>query len=340
MILSNFEQGPIRPPSESKSLLIRVTRGCHWNKCHFCGLYKKHKFSIRSIEEIENDIIQAAEYYGGYPFTSCFLQDGDAFVFPTDKLIRILQLIKDKFPSLKSITSYARANSITRKSINELKEIKDAGLNHLYSGMETGSDIILKNINKGFTSRHIIDAGLAVKEAKITLSEFILLGIGGKEYWKENAEKTAKVLNIIKPEFIRAHATAIKQETELAQAMKRGEFKLQSEEEIVIEQRLLIEKLENIDSYYMNEHIVNLLMEVRGSLSIDKQKMLDNIDDYLKLSTEDKLNFALGRRLGYYFYLKDMENDNIKSIVNQNIKECILECNFDEVCNYYRQKMI
>lgn len=185
--MNEFEIGPIRPPSESSSLLIRVTRGCHWNKCYFCGLYKSIKFSMRPIEDIIRDIKAQSEQHSDQQYKSCFLQDGDALVLKTEYLLKILDALRRYFPSLESITTYARADSITRKSLSELKLLREHGLNHLYCGMETGADGVLQLINKGFNADTVIRSGCLAKEAGMTLSEFILLGIGGKEYSEENA---------------------------------------------------------------------------------------------------------------------------------------------------------
>ena len=263
--MRDIEIGPIRPPSESNSLLIRVTRGCHWNKCYFCGLYKSMRFSMRPIDETIEDIRQQAQLNQGKKITSCFLQDGDALVLKTDYLLRILEAINQGFPDMQYITSYARADSITRKSPAELKALRQAGLNHLYSGMETGSDRILKLINKGFDVDTVVKSGCMAKEADMILSEFILLGIGGKELSEENAVQTAMALNIIQPDFIRVHATGIKPESKLGEFVRDGSFTLQSEEEIVVEQKLFLQQLHEMDSYYVNEHIINLLLEVRGN---------------------------------------------------------------------------
>lgn len=253
--MRDIEIGPIRPPSESNSLLIRVTRGCHWNKCYFCGLYKSMRFSMRPIDETIEDIRQQAQLNQGKKITSCFLQDGDALVLKTDYLLRILEAINQGFPDMQYITSYARADSITRKSPAELKALRQAGLNHLYSGMETGSDRILKLINKGFDVDTVVKSGCMAKEADMILSEFILLGIGGKELSEENAVQTAMALNIIQPDFIRVHATGIKPESKLGEFVRDGSFTLQSEEEIVVEQKLFLQQLHEMDSYYVNEHI-------------------------------------------------------------------------------------
>lgn len=341
--MKNIEIGPIRPPSESESLLIRVTRGCHWNKCYFCGLYKSMKFSIRLIEETIADIERQAERYQDKKFKSCFLQDGDALVLKTDYLLRILEVLNKCFPDLEYITSYARADSITRKSSAELEELRQAGLNHLYCGMETGSDRILKLINKGFDADTVIQSGCMAKDADMILSEFILLGIGGKELSGENAIQTAKALNIIQPDFIRVHATGIKPESKMGEFVQNGSFTLQSEEEIVVEQKLFLQQLQEMDSYYVNEHIINLLLEVRGNLRTEKQEMISTVDRFLGLSPDERLLFAVGRRLNIFFMLDDLKKpglhrkaeESMKKILDQNPK-----VDFTALCNYVRQSQI
>jgi len=127
-----FELGPIRPVDEADSLLIRTTRGCPWNHCEFCVNYKNMRFSMRSAEDIKKDIRAAADYYGGHPFQSCFLQDGDSFIMKTADLVEILAFLKQHFPSLKRVSSYGRAHTMMRKSPREIEQICDAGLNLLY----------------------------------------------------------------------------------------------------------------------------------------------------------------------------------------------------------------
>lgn len=341
--MKDIEIGPIRPPSESNSLLIRVTRGCHWNKCYFCGLYKSMRFSMRPIDETIEDIRRQAQLNRGKKITSCFLQDGDALVLKTDYLLRILDAINQSFPDMQYITSYARADSITRKSPAELKALRKAGLNHLYSGMETGSDQILKLINKGFDADTVIRSGCMAKDADMILSEFILLGIGGKELSEENAVQTAKALNIIQPDFIRVHATGIKPESKLGEYVRKGTFTLQSEEEIVTEQKLFLQQLREMDSYYVNEHIINLLLEVRGNLQTEKQDMLSTIDRFLTLPLDERLLFAVGRRLNILFFLDDLKKSELHRKAEVSLKK-ILDKNphtdFAALCNYVRQSQI
>ena len=341
--MNNIEIGPIRPPSESDRLLIRVTRGCHWNKCYFCGLYKNMSFSMRPIDEVIADIQGQSERYQDRNYTSCFLQDGDALVLKTDYLLQILEAIRKYFPFLKHVTTYARADSITRKSSDELNELRQAGLDHLYCGMETGSDAVLKLINKGFNADTVIKSGCMAKEAGMILSEFTLLGIGGKELSNENAIKTAEVLNIIKPDFIRVHAMGFKPELKMGQLIREGSVTLQSEEEIVMEQRLFLQKLDKMDSYYVNEHVVNLLLEVRGSLNTDKEMMISSIDRFLNLPSDEKLLFAIGRRFNVFFFLDDLQKPDLHKNAEELLQRILQEnpqTDFSVLCNYVRQSQI
>lgn len=342
--MNEIEIGPIRPPSEAASYMLRVTRGCHWNKCYFCDLYKQYRFSRRTYEEIEDDLKKAASSSYINNYKTCFLQDGDAFVLPTDFLLQILDGIHKYLPNIKYVTTYARADSIARKSISELQKLKDAGITHLYCGMETGSDIILKKINKGFTSQTIIDGGCKAKQAKMILSEFTLFGIGGKELAEENAIETARVLNAVRPDFIRVHATGLKPSAPIWQYIDDKELALQTEEEIVEEQKLLLELLSSdMDSYYMNEHIVNLLLEVRGYLSTDKAHMLQIINQYLQLPLDEKELFNIGRRQNIMLLLSDLENANKRNkALNalNKIRDKNPEADLAYICNYVRQSQI
>ena len=341
--MKNVEIGPIRPPSESSSLLVRVTRGCHWNKCYFCGLYKSMQFSMRPIEETIEDIARQAQFYKGRNFTSCFLQDGDALVLKTDYLLRILDALNHHFPSLQYITTYARADSITRKTLSELQALRQAGLNHLYCGMETGSDQILKLINKGFQADTVVESGCMAKEAGMILSEFILLGIGGRELSEENASATAEALNIIRPDYIRVHATGIKPESKLGEFVRNGSFTLQSEEEIVEEQKLFLQCLQPMDSFYVNEHIINLLLEVRGNLQTDKTKMLSMIECFLQLPPGEKLLFAVGKRLNIFLLLDDLKKPVLRQQATESIQKILKQnpdTDFTVLCNYIRQSQI
>lgn len=316
-----FELGPIRPVDEADSLLIRTTRNCPWNRCEFCVNYQGERFSIRGVDEIKEDIETAAEYYNGHRFESCFLQDGDSLIMKTADLLLIMKHLKQFFPDLKTVSSYGRAWSMSRKSRNELEEICSAGLNLLYCGMESGSDAVLKMVNKGVTAEEIITAGVHAREAGMRLSEFVISGLGGTEHWQSHATETAAALNAINPDKIRVLTIGVKQGSGLEKQLTEGTYCLQTEENIIREQKLMIENLDGINSHYANHHGVDLLLEARGQLPQEKHLLIAVMDRFLNLPEQEKLNFILGRRLGIYNRLDDLQDAKRYSMVEQQFSK-------------------
>ena len=158
-----FEMGPIRPPSEANSILLRVTRNCPWNKCEFCGVYKGEKFSLRSVDEVKRDI--DAMKAVGVTSSSAFLQDANSIIMKPEQLAEILVYFREKFPEVERITTYARADTLSRITPENMKMLREAGLDRVHSGYETGSDQILQMIHKGTTRDQQVRGGLKVKEA-------------------------------------------------------------------------------------------------------------------------------------------------------------------------------
>jgi radical SAM superfamily enzyme YgiQ (UPF0313 family) len=343
-----FEQGPIRPPSEATSLLIRVTRNCTWNKCAFCHLYKGNRFEKRSIEEVKGDIRSAKAiadeikalswraghggeitkelvkgifqsphlynehvrsialwlYFGG---RHVFLQDANSITVKTADLVEILKFLKEQFPAVDRVTSYGRSKTIaTGKSAEELKELNQAGLTRLHLGLESGWNFLLEYMNKGVTAAEHIEAGQKVVASGIELSEYVILGLGGRQWWREHAIETAGVLNQINPNVIRLRSLKVLPQMPLQQKIDEGAFELQTEEEMIVEERLLIDAFNGITGTFLSDHILNLLAEVEGKLPEAKGRMLKIIDAFLALPTEEKLNFRLGKRAGIYQSMEDM----------------------------------
>ncbi len=324
-----FEIGPIRPVDEADSLLIRTTRNCPWNKCEFCVNYQHENFSIRSVEEIKNDIEKTANYYSNNRFERCFLQDGDSLIMRTADLLDILTYLKTFFPDLKTISSYGRAWSMSRKSPAELNEICEAGLNLLYCGMESGADEVLEMVNKGVSSKEIISAGIHAKEAGMRLSEFVISGLGGRELWQVHAKETAKALNAINADKIRVLTIGVKPGSGLEQKIADGSYTLQTEENIIEEQKMMVHHLNGITSHYAHHHAVDLLLEVRGQLPKDKDYLLSIFDRFLDLSDNYKRNFILGRRLGFYNRLDDLHERNNYNTVEKQFQKFGINSNFE-----------
>jgi radical SAM superfamily enzyme YgiQ (UPF0313 family) len=356
-----FEQGPIRPPSEAQSLLLRLTRNCPWNRCEFCHTYKDQKFSLRTVEEVKKDIDTVSEIAqelkalswrvgeGGeitanlvrfvlqnpreYPDTfrsivlwlyvggkNVFLQDANSLVLKTDHVVEVLTYLRKKFPFVERITTYARSKTLSKKSVDELRSLHRAGLSRIHIGLETGYDPLLEYIQKGVTAEEHVIAGRRVKDSGISLSEYVVLGLGGKKMWREHAIETARVLSQINPDFIRVRTLRVLKTMPLHEKIAREEFVLMSDEEVVLEEKLLIEHLNGISSRFVSDHILNLLEEVEGKLPEGKEKMLAVIAQYLALSAEEKENFRLGRRAGIYRLLSDLQNPELHNEVEKAIK--------------------
>ncbi len=298
-----YEQGVIRPPSEASSLLVRVTRNCPWNQCVFCPAYKGTKFSRRTVSEVKKDLDSMAREYQGYPVRTAFLQDGDTLVLKTEDVLEILQYIKQKFPAIERITSYARAPTLRKRSVEELRQLKEAGLTRIHTGMESGSENVLKMIKKGITPEDIVLGGKHVKEAGIELSEYIMPGLGGRTLSEEHALETSRLLNMIEPDFIRVRTFAMHPLSPMVKMVEKGIFIPMTDEEIVAEIRLIVENLRQMHSYFSCADFgLNLLMYVDGFLDAKKAKMLNDLDDYLSLTKEQKQAYSLLRRGSYINY--------------------------------------
>ena len=196
----NYHGPMYRPPSEGKSLIFQVTLGCSFNECSFCDMYRSKEYSERSWEEVKGEIDLMAKQVPDT--TRIFLADGDALNLSTDYMIKIVEYLYKNFPELERVSCYAMPMNILKKTPDELKRMNDAGLNMLYLGIETGSDIILKKITKGATSATIIRACRKAIETGFTLSCIMILGLGGRNYSKEHIKETARVVNESSPHYL------------------------------------------------------------------------------------------------------------------------------------------
>jgi radical SAM superfamily enzyme YgiQ (UPF0313 family) len=341
-----FEQGPIRPPSEATSLLIRVTRNCPWNKCAFCHTYRGTKFELRSVEEVKmdiqamrdfadqivelswklgeggrvnrnvlkqisnhkfhNDFFQTVAVWLYFGGENVFLQDANSLVAKTPDLIAILDFLKEKFPQIKRITTYCRSHTAARKTVSEFQQLKKSGLSRIHVGMESGSDDVLALINKGVKAIDHIKAGQNIRQAGIELSEYFMPGLGGAKFTIPHALETARVMNAINPDFIRLRTLHVVPGTVLEDLVKSGEFQPLGDEDILREIRMFIENLEVKGSHLVSDHILNLLEELEGTFPEDKPKILSLIKRYFDLSDEERLIFRLGRRSGALRTLDDL----------------------------------
>jgi hypothetical protein len=364
-----FEQGPIRPPSESRSLLLRFTRNCPWNHCTFCPIYKGQKFSRRSLSEITQDIDAVRDILddlnnlsrsmgsGGEltqevlngvltlpGYNSCyrhvaawrffgqgtvFIQDANSLMLPTRELVSALTYLKEKVPGIQRMTSYARSSTVARKNLGELREIRQAGLDRIHIGLESGSDRVLALVKKGATARQHIEAGRKVIEAGMTLSEYIMPGLGGVAWSREHALETAHVLNAIDPHYIRLRSLQVPSHAALYQDLVSDRFQLLGDDEVIREIRLLVESLDSIHSTLSSDHIMNLLEDVAGVFPEDRQRMLAVMDRYLALPAEERLLFRLGRRGGALRSVDELRDPLLRSRLQQAMRDLTAQADGD-----------
>jgi 2-iminoacetate synthase ThiH len=357
-----FEQGPIRPPNEAQSLLLRFTRNCPWNQCLFCPVYKGRKFSLRTVAEIKTDIEAArniaeeirgvSRQLGGegavtdevigailsnpahsssyrsvavwmyYRTGACFLQDADNLIMRTGDLVEVLTFLRRTFPEIKRVTTYSRSRTVTRKPAEALKRIREAGLDRVHIGLESGSDAVLKLMKKGVSAEQHVEAGRRLIDAGMEVSEYVMPGLGGQALWREHAVETARVLNRINPHFIRLRSLRVPARVPLHARLAEGSFRMLTDDMLAEEIRVFIENLDGIASTVASDHMMNLLEDVCGKLPGDKSKMLAAVKAYQCLPEPDRLVFRVGRRGGAFRSVGDIAADpatcrKIRSLIEE-----------------------
>ena len=353
-----FEQGPIRPPSEARSLLIRVTRNCPWNRCRFCPVYKDADFSRRPLAHVLADIEAVAAWVetfapgavrrppaqdasgraapsgpaapSGLPapsgppldpgaenaawnwyrsgMKSVFLQDANPLAVPPAEMTGILSLLKERFPGIERITTYARSRTVARIEPEDLARMRAAGLDRVHIGFETGSDEILRFMDKGVTKALQIEGGRKIKAAGMQLSAYYMPGLGGRRLWRENALETADLMNQVDPHFIRLRTLAIPDHLALAEDVAQGRFEKANDVETAQEILLFLESLEGITSTVVSDHILNLFEDVGGKLPGDRDAMAAEIRAFLALESDEQVLYRVGRRSGLFRGLSDLSD--------------------------------
>ena len=286
-----YEGSIYRPPSEAWSLIIQATIGCSHNKCSFCSMYKDKKFRIRKTEEILDDIKEARMYYKS--IKRVFLADGDALMIKTTELLRILQFIKEWIPECERVGIYASPKSIMLKTSEELKLLREAGLGIAYLGLESGSDEILRRINKGADSEEIVKAGLRIKDSGILLSVTLISGLGGAKLWKEHALESANAISRMKPDYLGLLTLMVEPGTKLYDEVSKGEFELLTPQQVALE---TIELLKNIDAegcVFRSNHASNYL-SLKGTLNKDREMLIKQLNEAIEGQVDFRDEFLRG----------------------------------------------
>ncbi|MGI6258159.1 MAG: radical SAM protein [Anaerovoracaceae bacterium] len=270
-----YEGNIYRPPSEARSYLLQVTIGCAHNKCTFCSMFKDKKFRMRKMEDVLEDLDMARKTYGY--IKKMFLCDGDALCITMDKLLTILRKIRKDFPECEHIGVYGSPLDVLRKTPEELEQLRDAGINIIYIGAESGNDEILEEICKGATRAEIIEAVRKIEDAGIAASVTFISGLGGKPGWEKHAIDSGTMISEMEPTYAALLTLMLEPGAELREDVREGRFQVLSPEEVIAETLLLLKNI-NVEKtcVFRSNHASNYV-SLRGDLPQDKERMMEEL---------------------------------------------------------------
>lgn len=274
-----YEGRVFRPPSEGRSLIIQATIGCSHNRCRFCTMYREKKFRMRSSHEIIEELKGLSEYYKHY--RRIFLADGDAMGMPTSELMEILTFIRENIPQINRVGIYAHGKNLLEKSVEELEKLKEAGLGIVYIGLESGSDKVLAQMNKGISVGECVEGALRAKEAGIKISVMLISGLGGRKLMREHAVESAGAVNRIKPNYLSLLTLMLDDSAEIMRDIEDGSFELLGPEEVLDEARIFLEETSLDKTIFRSNHASNYLA-MEGVLGRDKEKLLKEIEEAME----------------------------------------------------------
>ena len=264
-----------RPPSEAYSLLVQVTIGCSHNKCTFCNMYKAKQFKVRKPEEVLEDLAWARSHYNRVE--RIFLCDGDALCLADHKRLVILDYIMENFPECARVTTYGRATDVIRKTDEELRELKDHGLEMVYIGAESGSQKILDKVNKGETREELIEGVQRLEKAGIKTSVTFISGLAGPEDWEEHAIETGKMIAEMNASYVSLLTLMLQPPAPLLEDYQQGKFKLLSPEEVLAETCLMLQYARPSKPCVSRSNHASNYVSLRGNLPMDNESMIASL---------------------------------------------------------------
>ena len=270
-----YEGNIFRPPSEAYSLLLQVTVGCTHNKCTFCSMYKDKQFHIRKLEDVLEDLAWARRHYARVE--RIFLCDGDALALSVNKLMPILNYIRENFPECERVTAYARAEDALRKTDEELKQLYEAGLTMAYVGAESGSEKVLEDIHKGETRQQLIDGVKKIEASGMKASVTFISGLAGKAGWEEHAIESGKMISEMSPSYVALLTLIVDPSVPMAKDIESGKMELLSAEEVMKETLLMLENTEVTRKCVFRSNHASNYLSLKGNLPDDKERMMEQI---------------------------------------------------------------
>jgi radical SAM superfamily enzyme YgiQ (UPF0313 family) len=275
-----YEGQVYRPPSEAYSYILQATVGCSWNHCTYCDMYADKRFRVRDLDETLADVRDAGRTQGGY-VEKVFVADGDALVLDLAHWEAILEACREVFPRLRRVSAYATAMNVNEKSVEQLRQLRQLGLDLLYVGPETGDDETFKRIAKGATFADHVEAAQRAREADIALSTIFLLGAGGVERSAEHAEASARLISEMDPAYLSALTLTVIPGTPIHTLQERGRFELPTVKQMLGELRTMVALAEPTRAVFRTNHASNYL-PLAGTLPTDRDRIVAALDGALR----------------------------------------------------------
>ncbi len=285
-----------RPPSEAQSLILPVTDGCSWNKCTFCEMYTAPQKGFRARDEAE--VLRSIQQTGAQcadEIRRVFLADGDALVLPTRRLLAVLQAIREHLPAVRRVSTYCLPRNLRKKTVEELRELADAGLSIAYVGAESGDDEVLEKVCKGETFETTRDALDKLGAAGITRSVMILNGLGGPELSAQHADNSARLLNATQPEYAATLVVSFPMGEERFRKGFPG-WRALTQHELFCEMERFLSQLELKRTVFRSDHASNWLV-LKGTLGADKERLLQQVREAIAQPEAAHLRPAWARGL-------------------------------------------
>jgi radical SAM superfamily enzyme YgiQ (UPF0313 family) len=272
-------QGSIyRPPSEADSLILQATLGCSYNRCTFCSMYQDKPFRVRPIAELRAEIAWARDNLGSV--RKVFLADGDALVAKAAFLEELLRELAGAFPELRRVSIYASPQALAVRSVEEMRSLREAGLTLYYLGIESGSDVVLDELQKGVDGQEMIRVALKAQAAGVKLSTMILLGAGSRRHSQEHALESARVVNAVNPRFLSTLVMTPVEGTPLFDSARAGEWEELTPVELAAELRTFLAELSVHGTVFRSNHASNYLT-LAGTLAKDQARLVASLDRVL-----------------------------------------------------------
>jgi radical SAM superfamily enzyme YgiQ (UPF0313 family) len=271
-----YQQPLFRPPSEARSLILQATYGCSHNHCTYCAMYASKRYALRPLEEVLEDI-RLARHHLGVGVSKVFIADGDPLAMPMEHWEPILAALRDTFPGLRRVSTYATAINLLQKSPGELERLRALGLALLYIGPESGDDPTLQRIAKGADFAQHVEAAQRAHAAGMKLSAIFLLGCAGTARSTEHAVGSAKLATAMDPAYLSALTVTVVPGTPMHRLQQRGDFELPDVMGLLGELRAFVAECRTTDAVFRTNHASNYL-PLAGRLAADRARILGTLD--------------------------------------------------------------